>query len=213
MEISEVMSNLIPVLLGLLVLAGVWVAVELALTIRKARKETVQKANDVIDKAAPLIDEVQLTLDAANLEVMRVDGILEDVSQITSGLSTASNAVGNIASTPKNLVTNLTDKIALTSRERSRTKRTAKAMGKGKSAPVIDRGSVDKTDDENLDGATPASGFTVVEPAAARPIQPDVAPAEPAANPAPKADVPEVAEEATAPAAPDVAEEAVKADA
>ena len=170
MEVSDVMSNVIPVLLGLLVLAGVWVAVEIALTIRKARKETVQKANDAIDKAMPLLDEAQVTLDAANLEIMRVDGILEDVSQITGGISSATHAVGNIASTPKNVVTSIADRVHLGNRDKARSKRTMKAVAQGKEAPVIAAGTEEKQPAKQSDTKS-AAGFTVIEPSVVRPFE------------------------------------------
>jgi len=57
------------------------------------------------------VDRVQLTVDAANLEIMRVDQILEDVTQITDTLSTATVAVDKVAQAPVSAVENLSNRI------------------------------------------------------------------------------------------------------
>lgn len=54
----------------------------------------------VVSKIDPMMDRLQLTVDSVNLEMMRVDGILEDVSDITSAASAATTAVDNITNAP-----------------------------------------------------------------------------------------------------------------
>lgn len=102
----------------------VWFVVELALTIRKTRTtvdqmqkqitptlENVEKiTTDVAPRVDPLMERVSLTMDAANLEIMRVDEILENVTQITGTANKAVDAVDNIANAPLNLVSSLADK-------------------------------------------------------------------------------------------------------
>ena len=70
--------------------------------------------NDIkptIVKIEPLVDRVQLTVDALNLEMMRVDEILEDVSQITDSASSATSAVDNITNAPIKAVNNVATKV------------------------------------------------------------------------------------------------------
>ena len=64
-----------------------------------------------VRKIDPLMDRVQLTVDAMNLEMMRVDGILEDVSQITGTASSATEAVDAIASAPVKAVSGVASKV------------------------------------------------------------------------------------------------------
>lgn len=54
---------------------------------------------------------MSLTVDAANLELMRVDQILEDVTQITDSVSKAAGAVDTVTSAPIDLVNSLTGKL------------------------------------------------------------------------------------------------------
>lgn len=46
-----------------------------------------------IEKVDPLVDRVQLTVDTVNLELLRVDGILEDVEQVTDVAGSAATTV------------------------------------------------------------------------------------------------------------------------
>ena len=59
----------------------------------------------------PLVERLSLTVDAANLELMRVDQILEDVTQITDSVSKAAGAVDTVTSAPIDLVNSLTGKL------------------------------------------------------------------------------------------------------
>ena len=90
-----------------LVIAGIWAVVELALTIRQARKsvsELADSVNDTIGEVRPAIakldgaiDELQpavkqiepilekasTTVDLINVDLVRVEGILSDVNTVT----------------------------------------------------------------------------------------------------------------------------------
>ena len=64
-----------------------------------------------VRKLEPVVDHVQLTLDAVNLEMMRVDDILDDVGQITNSAASATKAVDKISNAPVKAVTNVADKV------------------------------------------------------------------------------------------------------
>lgn len=102
--------------------------IELVRTVRSARTtiDNVQKqleptlahveqiTNEIkpaIAKVDPLMDRVSLTIDAANLEMMRVDQILEDVAAITDTASNAVEAVDNVANAPLELMNNVSSKV------------------------------------------------------------------------------------------------------
>ena len=125
---ANFIDMIIPVAFGLVGLALVWLLVELALTMRKARaavEDLAKEAEPIIKDAAelteslkptvakldPLMDRVNLTIDAANLEIMRVDTILEDVGDITNTISNASKTVDTIASAPVAAVSSVSDKV------------------------------------------------------------------------------------------------------
>lgn len=93
----------------------------------------IKRANDMIDKQItpmledakvmttsltpavaqidPLMERVNLTMDAANLEIMRVDEILEDVSVITDKLAGTTSTVNDIANVPLNAVNSVTNRV------------------------------------------------------------------------------------------------------
>ena len=97
MDVFSIILTCVYIVVGL---ALIWFVVELALTMRKVRS-TVQDLEPTLDnvekmvtdlqptitKVDPLMDRVTLTVDSVNLELMRVDGILENVTKITGGVS------------------------------------------------------------------------------------------------------------------------------
>ena len=100
-----------------LVIAGIWAVVELALTIRQARKsvsELADSVNDTIGEVRPAIakldgaiDELQpavkqiepilekasTTVDLINVDLVRVEGILSDVNTVTGTGARVTDAV------------------------------------------------------------------------------------------------------------------------
>jgi uncharacterized protein YoxC len=90
----------------------------------------------VVKKVEPIVDRVQLTLDAVNLEMMRVDEILEDVTQITDSAASATTAVDTIASAPVKAVSGMATKV----RERFGTKDASDASAQiGEQRAAVER--------------------------------------------------------------------------
>ena len=73
--------------------------------------EIAEEAKPAVGRVDPLVERLSLTVDAANLELMRVDQILEDVTQITDSVSKAAGAVDTVTSAPIDLVNSLTGKL------------------------------------------------------------------------------------------------------
>lgn len=102
-----------------LVVAAVWAVIELALTIRKSRttidglaesvNTTIAELQPVISKfdgmadelqptakeLTPLVQKAQTAVDAASLDLLRIDGILGDVSTVTGTGAAATTAVSS----------------------------------------------------------------------------------------------------------------------
>ncbi|TJW12286.1 DUF948 domain-containing protein [Parvibacter caecicola] len=119
---------LLPIVFALVGIALIWFVVELAMLVRKARGTVTNVEKDLLPtlanvnkisesvvpvtaKVDPLMDRVALTVDAANLEIMRVDQILEDVGQITGSVSKTMDAVDTVTSAPVELVNSVTNKM------------------------------------------------------------------------------------------------------
>ncbi len=123
----EIFESLIPVGIVLLCIAGVVALGAMAylfITLTKSMKETfeedplVVEAKEALDTAKPaleridpLMERITLTVDAANLEIMRVDQILEDVNTITGNVSKATESLDNITSLPLDALSNVTSRL------------------------------------------------------------------------------------------------------
>lgn len=58
-----------------------------------------------------MVERASLAVDAANLEIMRLDGILENVDAITSSAASATEAVDTVANAPLKIVNAASEKL------------------------------------------------------------------------------------------------------
>ena len=124
----DIFSILLPIVYIIVGAALVWFVIELAITLRKVRTtvtdmkkqldptlenvdKMVAELQPTMSKVDPLVDRFTLTVDSVNLELMRVDGILEDVSKISGSVSKTVDAVDTVTSAPLDIVTNVTKKV------------------------------------------------------------------------------------------------------
>ena len=195
MDFGEVMGVVLPIVYVVLGVALVWFVIELVITVRKTRT-TVDKMKEQIDptlesvqcitksleptmdKVDPLVDRVSLTVDAANLEIMRLDQILEDVSDITDSASNAVGAVEAATNAPMEIMNNVTSKV----REKLKSKHASDesvALGeaKAKAQAAALAGVPDEGDDAQ--GSTPSKAQANDDDAPQQ-VQPDDQPERPA---------------------------------
>ena len=128
MEIGEILRYVLLTVGALALIALVVVLIELARTLKAARitvvdlkkqiDPTLEHVNNItaaleptLAKVDPLVDRVSLTVDAANLEIMRLDTIMSDLGDISGSLNSAVEAVDTIANAPLNLVSKASSKI------------------------------------------------------------------------------------------------------
>lgn len=124
----EIINQILPYLYAAVAVVIIWLIVELVLTVRKTRKivDDVQKSVDVvvkdvdeikgelmpaIKKVDPLMDRVSLSVDAVNLELLRVDEIMTDVKTMSSAAASATNSINTVASAPVDFVSGVADKV------------------------------------------------------------------------------------------------------
>jgi uncharacterized protein YoxC len=74
-------------------------------------KEMTASLKPAVDQIDPLMERLNLTMDAANLEIMRVDEIMQDVSTITGQLADTSTTVNEITNVPLNAVNNVAGRV------------------------------------------------------------------------------------------------------
>ena len=83
---------------------------EAKVTLGEAR-DALEKVKPALDRVDPLMERLTLTVDAANLEIMRVDQILEDVNTISGNVSKATESLDTITSVPLDAISSVTGKI------------------------------------------------------------------------------------------------------
>lgn len=112
---------ILSVVLIALVLVGIWTAVEVALTMRSARRdveklsasarEVIEQAQPVVTKldgimdelepaakqVTPLLRKTETAVDEATVSLDRLNGILEDVSSVSGAASSVTGAVKGVA--------------------------------------------------------------------------------------------------------------------
>lgn len=74
-------------------------------------KEMTASLKPAVEQIDPLMERLNLTMDAANLEIMRVDEIMQDVSTITSQLADTSTTVNEITNVPLNAVNSVAGRV------------------------------------------------------------------------------------------------------
>ncbi|WP_417753871.1 DUF948 domain-containing protein [Slackia sp.] len=128
MDASVISGVILPIVFIVVGVALVWALVELIKVLRRTRttvetmeaeitpilkdvREITESVKPAADKVDPLVERVSLAVDAANLEIIRLDGILENVNEITETAASAANAVDAVANTPLRIVNTATEKL------------------------------------------------------------------------------------------------------
>ncbi len=132
------MESLEPMTIALIVLviAGIWAVVELALTFRQTRKSVSELTDSVNDTIAdirpvvakldgvadelpaaakqiePILEKASTTVDLINVDLVRVEGILSDVNAVTDTGARASGAVTGAVESVASGVAGVVNKVA-----------------------------------------------------------------------------------------------------
>lgn len=151
MGFEEVLGIILPIVYIVVGAALIWFVIELVMTIRKARStvnsvqkqleptlDTVQKITANIEpvtaKVDPLVERVSLTVDAANLEILRVDQILEDASKITGSISNTLDSVDTVTNAPIEFVNSVTNRVRKVFKRKDASEESER-LGAGQTAP------------------------------------------------------------------------------
>lgn len=97
----------------------------------------VEAVEPAVARIDPLLEHLQLTVDAANLEIMRLDQILDDVSQITGVAGKAAQSVDTVTSAPAELVTGVAEKLRGSAKESARKAAAKRALESDSSASKL----------------------------------------------------------------------------
>ena len=69
--------------------AGIYAAIIFVQTLRDVQTTLV----DVRERVVPLLDKVDITVDALNAELLRVDGIVTDIEEVSGAVSSATDII------------------------------------------------------------------------------------------------------------------------
>ncbi|MEI3377730.1 MAG: DUF948 domain-containing protein [Coriobacteriales bacterium] len=118
---NEFLTQAWPFAAAVLVILGIVALVFLVIILYRASVTMKSVQNIAADaekevapaltKVNPMVDKAELMLDTVNLEMLRVDAILEDVEQITDVAGKAATTVDAVTSAPAEAVTSIVDRI------------------------------------------------------------------------------------------------------
>lgn len=116
--------NTITVLLSVLVVVAtvlcgvaIWALLESVKTARSVRT----LSDDLDARVVPLIDKVDVSVDAFNAELLRIDAIVTRFEEVSERVDSTSRTVQEVANAPVEIVTDIADRV----RRAWRTRKTA----------------------------------------------------------------------------------------
>lgn len=104
MQVNQTLETVLLVLAIILAGAGIYAVVLLVKTLR----QTQRTMEELRSKLVPLLDKVDVTADALNAELLRVDGIMTDIEGVSGAVSSATD----IIRTPVGVVAGLGTRLA-----------------------------------------------------------------------------------------------------
>ncbi len=105
MDLLAVLRVLAYVVGIVLASAAVWAVFELVETVRSVRTLSDALAADL----PPLIDRANNTLDAANVQIRRVDGVVTQIEEVSDRVSTTTRAAQDLVEVPVAAVSGLAE--------------------------------------------------------------------------------------------------------
>lgn len=93
-----------------------WAAVEVARTAREARS-SIHETNS---RLIPLLDKADVTVDAVNAELLRIDAIITQFEDAGAKVSHASGTLSEIVNAPAEIVSEVADRVRRAWKDRKR---------------------------------------------------------------------------------------------
>ena len=138
--------NLITILLALLIVVGVIVLIALVRTLShvneltdslsRTSNEAAKTMAELRDAALPIVNKAEVTIDAVNAEMLRVDGIITSLEQTTERVAEASDTVSGLVNAPVEIVSGVTDRVLSMWRQKKADHKAHQLEEKAASAPA-----------------------------------------------------------------------------
>lgn len=113
--------NLITILLAALIIVGIIVLIALVRTLShvnqltdslaKTSEETTKTMTELREATLPIVSKAEVTIDALNAEMLRVDGIITSLEQTSEKVAAASDTVTGLMNAPVEIATSVTDRV------------------------------------------------------------------------------------------------------
>ena len=143
---AEFLSQAWPYAAAVLVILGAVALVALIVVLVRVAKsmkhvntitaEAEKEVTPALKRVDPLVDRAELTVDTLNLELLRVDAILEDVENVTDMAGKTADTVNALTTAPSNAVASIAEHVqaALGSKrkQKARAERFVYPIGAGK---------------------------------------------------------------------------------
>jgi cytoskeletal protein RodZ len=106
-EINSILLGVLLVLASALCGVGIWALLEAVKSARSARTLT----DDLDARVVPLLEKADVTIDALNAELLRVDSIVSRIEEATDRFESTSRTVQDVANAPGEIVTDIADRV------------------------------------------------------------------------------------------------------
>jgi hypothetical protein len=104
---NTILLGVLLVVASVLCAVGIWAFVEAA---RSARSVRIL-SDDLDARVMPLLDKADITVDALNAELLRIDTIVSQIEEITDRVESTSRTVQGVANAPGEIVTDIADRV------------------------------------------------------------------------------------------------------
>lgn len=153
--INGILLGVLLVLASALCAVGIWALLEGVKTARSART----LSDDLDVRVVPLLEKADVTIDALNAELLRVDSIVSRIEEITDRVESTSRTVQGVANAPGEIVTDIADRV-----RRAWKRRQAEAAAAGDARPDSAPEAPEPPDVESTVESTEPSVWLVSEP-------------------------------------------------
>lgn len=128
-------------------IAAVWVSREAVLTLRELRSFT----DETRERLLPLLEKADVTIDAANIELLRLDAAITSFEDAGARISAASATISEVVQTPAEIVTGVADKVRKAWKDRRHEAEAHKAQRQSSDEAPAEARPAEATDHEPED--------------------------------------------------------------
>ncbi|MDZ4168854.1 MAG: hypothetical protein U1E26_04255 [Coriobacteriia bacterium] len=116
---------------------AVWALRESVASMRSIRRTS----DEVRERAVPLLDKLDVTVDAANVELLRIDAIITTLEDATERVSSASGTISGIVNVPSEVFSDVLSRLRRGRSQRRRTESSVDTPDEDQTVHTPDQGA------------------------------------------------------------------------